>query len=67
MREKLIELQRCPNCGCGAYLKKTKRNSSWRFKYECGECWTQTDLHYSMEDAAKEWNTLKRREENAAD
>ena len=59
--KRLIELQSCPNCGCQAWLKKTKRNSFWRFKYECGECWTETELCYSEEDAAKKWNLLKRR------
>ena len=59
-----IKLQRCPNCGCSAFLHKTKRNSFWRYKYECGECWTQTKLHYSEKDAAKEWNKLKRAEKD---
>lgn len=63
----MAELQRCPNCGCQAWLKQTKRNSFWRFKYECGCCWTETELHYSEEDAAKEWNSIKRRAEDECD
>ena len=55
-------LQRCPNCGCGAYLNKIKRNSYYRFKYECGDCWTETQLHYSEESARKEWNSLIKEE-----
>lgn len=60
----MVELQRCPNCGRQAWLHKTKRNSFWRFWYECGDCWTQTNKHYSTEDAAQEWNSLKRRGED---
>lgn len=54
------ELQRCPNCGCEANLYKTKKRR-WRYAYECGGCWTKTDLHDTPEDAAREWNRLEKR------
>ena len=63
----MAELQRCPNCGCQAWLTKTKRNSFWRFKYECIYCWAETDLHYSEEDARAEWNRLEKRSEDDED
>ena len=54
------KLQSCPNCGCDARLR-SKKSSSWRFWYECGGCWTQTDKYADEEDARAEWNKLKPR------
>ena len=55
------ELQQCPNCGCSARLHKKKQHNSWRFWYECGECWTQTDKYADEKDARTEWNRIKQR------
>ena len=57
-----INLQRCPNCGCGAELHKTKKRNNWRYYYECGGCWMRTDKCGTPEDAAQEWNELRKPE-----
>lgn len=50
----------CPNCG-GFPKMNRKKDKIW---FECdGNCWTQTGKYYFYEDALKEWNSIKKREE----
>lgn len=49
----VVELQSCPNCGGHARI----HTKGYKVYIECdGDCWTHTKAHFSIEDAAREWN-----------
>ena len=59
LSEEAKEMNPCPNCGGIPVLRK-HRNKVY---YECnGDCWTRTHSYYAEEDAAEEWNSLKKSE-----
>lgn len=51
-----MNLKPCPNCGTPNPMLKKKK---YKYYYSCGECWTDTHKHLTVEEAAAEWNFME--------
>jgi hypothetical protein len=60
MRDTMLELKNCPNCGGMAMFMTKRKNHNYKFWFECSDCWTETHKYYTAEEAAEEWNNLKK-------
>lgn len=56
------ELKRCPNCESELVIVNKRKG---KYRIECGgDCWTQTNWYWSLEEAIEEWNRIVPQIEN---